>query len=173
MIPKIIVVTAIVLSTGCVSRAQKNINPINLSPAVPCDDTLWVHVYHPKRLKVRQACISVTGVTVDATRGREKDGCRHEADGDGHCWLKLDAGQEGLLIPGNNASKQGGNLVFEPICRYTTTQADAVLACENWPGQKDPLPPVGSHVRITGAYIFDSQHGHVEIHPVTKIEVLP
>lgn len=143
----------------------------NLTADAPCDETLWVHVYHPTRLHVKQPCISVTGTMVDATKGKERDGCRHEADGDGHCWLKLDKGQEGLLADGNIV-RQGGNLVFEPICRYKVTQADAMSACRQWT-QKLDLSPISVHVRITGAYVYDAQHRHNEIHPVTRIDLLP
>ena len=63
-----------------------------------CDESLWGHVYHRQRLLVNERCVSVTGTLVDATDGKVKDGCRHEADGDGHCWLRLDAGQEQFLF---------------------------------------------------------------------------
>lgn len=137
-------------------------------PDVACDRSLMKHIYHPKRLVIK-SCQSVVGTFVDATHGRNKDGCRHEKDGDGHCWIRLDPGQESLLNDGN-LKHQDGNLVFEPICRYRVTQTDAALACLNY-HQDLALPPVGSHVRIIGEFVFDSQHGHNEIHPVTKIIV--
>jgi hypothetical protein len=135
-----------------------------------CDQALWTHVYHAGRLQVHQACMPVTGTIADASHGKNKDGCRHEADGDGHCFLKLDAGQESLLNQ-KNLDNEGGFLVFEPMCRYKVTQADAREVCANWK-QDFALPPAGSHVRITGSYVTDLQHGHNEIHPVTAIEVL-
>lgn len=98
----------------------------NVTAKTPCDATLWQHIYHSKRLVVKQACISVTGTLVDASHGRQKDGCRHEKDADCHTWLALDKGEEGLLNA-KNLSNEGGNLVIEPICRYLpVTQADAV-----------------------------------------------
>ena len=39
-----------------------------------CDTTLWNHVYHPHRLIVKQACIAVPGVIVDASGGTKPDG---------------------------------------------------------------------------------------------------
>src|SRR6202030_4212495 len=54
---------------------------ITSTPGSPCDDSLWTHVYHPARLLVKQPCIAVTGIFVDATNGKEPDGVRHEADG--------------------------------------------------------------------------------------------
>lgn len=143
-------------------------------PAVgqKCDQTLWRHVYNPSRLKVHKACVSVTGTIMDATHGKRKDGVRHEADGDCHGWLKLDEGQENFLNAGN-MSDEGGNLVYEVVCLYRVTQKDAVSACK---GYKSPvkLAPVGSHVRITGPWVQDTNHAKWnEIHPVSSIEVLP
>lgn len=136
-----------------------------------CDETLWNHTYHSQRLQVIERCASVTGVIVDASHGKNKDGCRHEADGDGHCFVKLDVGQE-RYINEMNIKNESGALVFEPECRYRVTQTDAKQACKNWK-QKLQLAPIGAHVRITGAAVLDTQHGHREIHPVSSIEVLP
>ena len=143
---------------------------LQLTPA--CDQTLWTHVYHPQRLKIIQACITVTGILRDATRGRQKDGCRHEADGDGHCFLEVDPQFASLLLPGNKEAEMG-YLVFEPVCRYKVTQKDALSACVHY-HQSLVVPPVGSHISLTGALITDLDHQplHNEIHPVTRIEVL-
>jgi hypothetical protein len=135
-----------------------------------CDDSLWKHLYHSPRLQVHQLCATVTGTIVDASHGKNKDGCRHEADGDGHCFLKLDAGQEKFLNQ-KNLDNEDGALVFEPICHYRVTQADAKAACKDWK-QNLVLPPVGSHVRMTGSWVTDLQHGHNEIHPVSAIEII-
>ena len=137
-----------------------------------CDPTLWTHVYHPQRLKIIQACITVTGYLRDATRGRQKDGCRHEADGDGHCFLELDPQFASLLLPGNKEAEMG-YLVFEPVCRYKVTQKDALSACVHY-HQSLVVPPVGSHISLTGALITDLDHQplHNEIHPVTRIDIL-
>jgi hypothetical protein len=143
-------------------------------PAVStaCDPTLWDHVYHPQRLVVKQACISVTGTIVDATAGKSHDGVRHEADGDTHGWLQLDPQFQNLLNAGNQ-SNEGGNLVFEIVCKFPVTQADAKLSCANF---KDTLviPPINSRVQITGTYVQDTNHAQwMEIHPVSTITVIP
>ena len=136
-----------------------------------CDETLWNHVYHPTRLIVKEPCITVTGTIVDATNGREPDGVRHEADGDTHGWLKVDPGLEDLLNPGN-LSNEGGNLVFEIVCKFRVTQADAVQPCANY-HPSISIPPVGSHVEIVGSYVRDTNHAQwMEIHPVTSIRVI-
>ena len=44
---------------------------------VGCGDGWWQHVYHPSRLLVKQDCVTITGVIVDATAGQ----AHHHADG--------------------------------------------------------------------------------------------
>lgn len=145
------------------------------TPSTECDPTIAAHVYHPQRLIVRQECISVTGIIVDATATQTKkelDGTRHEPDGDTHGWLKVDPGLESLLNSGN-MNDEGGNLVFEIICKFPVTQPDAKTACQGYTDQVS-LPPVGSHVRIVGRYVQDAFHGQWnEIHPVTSMAVTP
>ena len=140
--------------------------------ATECDASLWSHVYNPQRLIVKQQCIAVTGTIADATNGKRRDGVRHEADGDTHGWLDVDPQFKTLLNAGN-LSDEGGSLVFEIVCKYHVTQADAVDACSGYDATVQ-IPPVGTHVRITGTYVQDTNHAQwMEIHPVTSIEVLP
>lgn len=148
------------------------------SAAVPaagagaCDGTLWNHVYHPTRLIVKNACVTVTGTIVDATAGRKPDGVRHEADGDTHGWLKVDPQFKDMLNAGNT-SAEGGNLVFEIVCRFPVTQKDAKSACKGYSDHVQ-LPPVGSHVSVVGTFVQDTFHAQWnEIHPVTSISIAP
>jgi hypothetical protein len=144
-----------------------------ISSATGCDVTLWDHVYNPQRLIVKQKCISITGTIVDATNRRRSDGVRKEADGDTHGWLKVDSQFENLLNPGNMID-EGGNLVYEIVCRFRVSQVDAKAACPLTYHDSVQLPPVGSHVRIIGSYVQDTNHAKwMEIHPVTKITVVP
>lgn len=137
-----------------------------------CGDHLWRHVYHPSRLIVLRDCVVVRGTIVDATHGREPDGARHEADGDTHAWLRVDAPYRSMLDAGN-MSDEGGNLVFEIVCHYRIRQASALAGCGQYRDSTD-IPPVGTHVEITGSYVRDANHGHWdEIHPVSKIVVVP
>lgn len=138
-----------------------------------CDPALSNHVYNPQRLIVKQTCISVTGTIADATKGKRRDGVRHEADGDTHGWLNVDPEFKSLLNAGN-MSNESGNLVFEIVCMFRVTQADAKAACA--PAYHSPvqIPPVGSHVRIVGTYVQDMNHAKwMEIHPVSSITVIP
>jgi len=126
-----------------------------------CNDaalqTLWAHVYNPQRLLVRQRCVRATGTVVLL---------RPEPDGDIHIQIQVDPPYANLVAPGN--SKQNGNLVVEPICMHTVTQAYAQAACTNF---NFPVAvfPVGTHVGIRGSLVFDRQHGWSEIHPVEKM----
>jgi len=102
--------------------------------------------------------------------GKVTDGMRHEADGDTHGWLKVDPQFQDLPNPGN-MNNEGGNLVFEIVCEFKVSQADAKPACASY---KSPIkiPAIGSHVRIVGSYVRDTNHAQwMEIHPVTSIEV--
>ena len=152
--------------------------PSTESAAVPaasagaCDGTLWNHVYHPTRLIVKSACVTVTGTIVDATAGTKPDGVRHEADGDTHGWLKVDPQFKDMLNAGNT-SAEGGNLVFEIVCRFPVTQQDAKSACKGYSDHVQ-LPPVGSHVSVVGTFVQDTFHAQWnEIHPVTSISIAP
>jgi hypothetical protein len=137
-----------------------------------CGDGLWQHVYHPSRLIVLQDCVTVTGEIVDATKDQaqhQPDGVRHEGDGDTHGWLKVDP-PFAKLIDAGNTSDEGGNLVFEIVCRYKVTQADAKPACGVFTDHTT-IPPVGTHVAITGTLVREKNHKQWnEIHPVSRIE---
>jgi hypothetical protein len=162
------------LSVSQAPQAPAPPSPLALLPALAtgCDSSLQSHVYHPTRLIVNLQCIAVTGIIVDATGGKELDGVRHEKDGDTHGWLKPDPEFQNLLNAGNK-SDEGGNLVFEIVCRYPVTQPDAKAACHGYTDRVS-LPPVGSHVRILGTYVQDTFHAQwMEIHPVTNITVVP
>ena len=155
--------------------APTTIQPGAGVPASPsmvgCGDSLWQHVYHPERLLVLQDCATVTGTIVDATVGQahhQPDGVRHEADGDTHGWLKVDP-QFASLINAGNTSNEGGNLVFEIVCHYTVSQADAKASCQGF-ADHTVIPPIGAHVAITGTLVREKNHQHWnEVHPVSRI----
>src|SRR6267143_947294 len=77
------------------------------------------------------------------------------------------------LLNAGNKTAEGGNLVFEIVCRYPVKQADAVAACKGYKSQIT-IPDVGSRVRIVGSHVQDTFHAQwMEIHPVTSITVIP
>jgi hypothetical protein len=123
------------------------------------------HVYHPDRLDVLEPCITASGAIAFE---------RREPDGDYHIGLKLDPQFAGLVNACNATCLNGaehGDLVLEPICELPVTQADAVAACT---GYHNPLivPPIGSHVIVTGPHVLDLDHGWLEIHPVASLVVM-
>ncbi len=151
--------------------------PVTTAQAPPkvaaghCNPALERHVYRPARLKVLAACKTVTGV-IDLIR-------LPELDGDDHINIRLDLGQESLIhrpgvAPGSsedytNTRFQHGDLVTEAICQHRVIQPDAKSACAGLHGTIR-IPPVGTHVEVTGVYVFDSDHGWTELHPVSVIK---
>ena len=124
-------------------------------------------MYHPDRLTVLQACITVAGVVVKVTR---------ETDGDFHVNVNLDPPFAGL-INDRNTSGEGGALVVEivpadePGCtpgqppRPPTGTYDYGICT----GADETAPTVGEHVSVTGPYVLDTAHGWMEVHPAWSI----
>lgn len=127
--------------------------------ATGCDASLWNHVYTPARLQQLSPCIAVTG-TIEESDVDE--------DGDQHFLIKLDPGQQNLLLK-RNLKKKRGDLVGEIVCANPTKQKKARKACAGYTNSI-PLPTVGDRVRVTGTYVIDSHNGWAEIHPVSKLE---
>lgn len=128
--------------------------------APTCGDP-HAHVYNPSRLHLLSACVSVNGVV---------DIIRAEKDGDVHILLRLDPGQA-KYVNATNVSAENGDLVLEPVCVRAVTQADAVSACAGYVNTL-PIPAVGSHVAATGAWVLDSDHGWLELHPVASFSAV-
>ena len=134
-------------------------------PATGCDPSFEKFTYHPARLVRIQDCIAVTGTVAVI---------RHEKDGDLHILFKLDPAFPGLTNSVNDA-KQQGDLVVEPDCvGGPVTQADAIQPCTGVvPPPGLPLVRVGAHLKFTGPYVTDTQHGWDEVHPLEKVELVP
>jgi hypothetical protein len=149
---------------------------ISVAPAhaisIFCDHSLWSHVYagDPRRfsrpqdrLQIIQNCVSVTGTIESA---------RPEKDGDFHIRLQLDP-QYRSMLNAKNRSGQHGALVVEPICMNPVKQRDTLKehVCDGFSQQVYTPDMLGNHVRVTGAYVTDMEHGWNEIHPVTFIGI--
>ncbi len=117
------------------------------------------HVYHAYRLQLLDRCRTVTGVVAAV---------RSERDGDYHVLLSLDPQFASMLRPANTTGEHG-DLVLEPICQHPVTQFDAVAPCAGGV-PLIPIPPLGTHVSATGAYVLDNDHGGwAELHPLFEI----
>jgi hypothetical protein len=117
------------------------------------------YVYHPSRLQVLASCIRVTGVIA---------AIRNEADGDLHLLLRLVHEFANLLTPAN--ANESGDLVIEPVCVKSVTQADAIAVCASDPDPfGGPFPTVGQHIWMEGRYVLDADHGSwAELHPLYR-----
>jgi len=150
--------------------AEKTANfrlPAVVGPPVvnpQCDASLWPRMHDVQRIKIVGACQTVTGVI--ATVGSSDDG-------DIDMQLTLDAGFGNLLNSGN-VTKLNGNLQIEAICQAPVHAdvPDAQRTCANFSGTV-PIPAVGTHVRVTGVYVLDSDHGWMEIHPISVLTAAP
>lgn len=129
-------------------------------PAPACDPTLWNHVHDPSRLKIIDACRTVTG-TVMAHHSN--------VDGDVDMQVALDPAFEALLNDSNRTNLHGW-LQVEAVCQAPVIRY-AEAACAGFTGTV-LIPADGTHVQITGSYVRDSNHGWMEIHPVSVITVL-
>jgi hypothetical protein len=127
-----------------------------------CDISLQKNVYKPQRLILKEKCITITGIIQDKKR---------EKDGDWHLQIKLDPQFEHLLNE-VNIRRQRGALVAEPICQSRITQRSVGISCEGFNGHLFPIPKRNTRVKITGDYVLDTEHGWMEIHPVSNIEII-
>lgn len=126
------------------------------------------NVYHPNRLRVLQACMTVSG-TVKTVRS--------EDDGDVHFDLDLDSQYSSMLTAENFAAQHGWLVVElvpadEPGCTPGQPPKPATGTYDYGicTGADESTPPVGSHVYVTGPYVLDEDHGGwAEIHPAWAV----
>lgn len=164
-----LIVLLIIISIAALGAINTSVSISPSSPTVSnavCVGDPHAHVYSPDRLQVIAACVELTG-TIDSEVA--------QPDGDYHVRLHLDPGQTcagQLCINAQNVSDQAGDLILEPVCENPITQADAVEACQDY---HNPLvlPPLNSHVKVTGPFVLDTDHGWNEIHPLESITIVP
>ena len=116
-------------------------------------------VYHPARLTLMGSCVFAIG---------RVEALRVEADGDRHMMVRLEPVYS-RYVNQANATHQSGDLVVEPICVSSPSQADAQAPCAGDPDPITVLPSVGDCVKVEGRWVSDQDHyGWLEIHPLGK-----
>ena len=106
-------------------------------------------VYAPSRLKILDPCLTVEGTVRDDVEKAE--------DGDITFGLYLNNDDKRLVNEVNQQNSDGAlHIEIVPVDQATVS-----------------APQPGQRVRITGPWVTDLVHGHNEIHPAFRIELLP
>ena len=129
--------------------------------ATGCDESLWN--FNAEKETVSQRCVYITGMVVRSSP---------ESDGDYHIDIIPDAPYASLMNLHNRIEGKG-TIGVEPICvvQPKKKQTAFVKACSGFVNSVH-IPQVGEHIGVLGALSQD-KHLWMEIHPVTKITVLP
>ena len=118
-------------------------------------------VYSAKRLIIQERCVTVRGIVVEA---------RYVLDGDAIVYLRLDPEYAHFSNQKNYERFGEDVLELEIVCRHPVFRF-FVFRC--WTcGNKIPVPRAGDHIEADGAYVQDTRHEHMELHPVTRITML-
>ena len=155
----LVAVACLAIGLFLMARLRYPGKPTVKLPPANCNGDLWRHVYQPGRLSVIEPCTAVDGRVVSLSRG---------SDGDLHIGLDPDRKSVLNLM---NATHGRGRLVVEVICEHTPARPDAATACAGLTSRVT-IPKRGDRIRVTGAYVTDSENGWNELHPVTRIENL-
>ncbi len=135
--------TGVMIASPYVRRIQTDLRP-------ECrQGDVMAGVWTPNRLVVHNTCVTATGIVRQIF---------HANDGDYHINIQLET-EYAYLLNDRNTQQVCGWLVVE-VTPYD--QERGVY-----------IPNVGERVSVTGAWVFDSNHGWNEIHPAWKIERLP
>ena len=120
---------------------------------------IMADVFLPTRLHIVNPCITATGIIKSI---------HVENDGDFHIKLLAD---NNSLINQANIKFENGDLVLEAICQNPVSRSEVGSACDNFNHPALSIPPVGSHVAVTGSYVLDTRNNNwAEIHPITSIQ---
>ena len=123
-----------------------------------CDERLWQHTWFAEqRLTTVATCATIEGVVRET----------HLSD-DGDLIIEVQVDPRAV-----NDSNRNAWLKVEAVCQGHGTQEKHWTACRGYPGPKFRMPRVGTTVRVTGRYVVDRSHGgHMEIHPLSVLEVI-
>jgi hypothetical protein len=121
-------------------------------------------VYLPSRLKVKNNCLTVSGIV---------DCVKHEDDGDIHIRLRVDPSFVRLLTPANAfqqcPNQTGPHLVVEIIPQSGHLPFPDNSATDG--GFTTPVePPAGAHITVTGPYVLDTNLLHDLIYPGKNVQ---
>ncbi len=120
-------------------------------------------VYQPDRLKVLAPCAHAEGKVVAVVP---------ELDGDHHIWIDVDAKYQRLQNAEDHFQGRPALLAeITPDCPLATNPANAGAAAR-CPKSEIPLPGLGDRVGIDGPWVFDTNHGWNEIHPVDTLKII-
>ncbi len=113
-------------------------------------------------MKILKACQHAEGTVIEVVR---------EPDGDHHIWFTVDKGYEFLLKAGDSVHGVAALLAeITPACPLNSNPPDAETAAK-CPKTTLAIPAAGDHIAVDGPWVFDSNHGWNEIHPVDAIQI--
>jgi hypothetical protein len=154
--PYIILLLLAVLALTAWGAAAAFTAPTQLrAAATTCRATPLSGVHDPQRLQILQACATFAGTVVK--------GAHTYADGDSTVNVAPDPAYASML---NDKNRHEGGIHVEII---PIDQPGCKSACT---GANVRTPPLGAHVRVTGAWVYDRWVGWNEIHPTWKVELL-
>ena len=113
-------------------------------------------MYDSGRLQVLNPCMTLTGTVDDVP---------HVSD-DGDLTFHFVPDPQFLSV----VRLTNGHIHVEAVCQGPI-KSDTPQATQSCGAFKNsiPVPPPGTHVRVTGPYVLDTNHGWTEIHPVNVI----
>lgn len=106
--------------------------------------------------------MTVRGIVIDA---------RYALDGDAILYLRLDPEYAHLSNQKNYEELGKDMLELEIVCRHPIFRF-FVFRCWRC-GSKMWVPRAGDHIEADGTYVQDKRHRHMELHPVSRIFMLP
>jgi len=168
-----VLAAVLVVSSGCGSSSAA-VPPAAATPAATpsgaapsgCQSDPHAGVHDANRLTILNPCTTFVGTLVATPK--------LSSDGDIAVNAKPDPGYEKML---NAKNHEGLHLEVMPRDQPGCTPGQPIKGTVNnlgtCSGANVVLPPKGTHVKVTGPWVFDSWVGWNEIHPVWKVEIIP